>query len=224
MISDIRLAVDSLLGAVKEHQKRERPEGCHSTKPAERAGAGALPKPDYVYQELAKAFPQNVVIFQEAPSSSMFFFRHAHLNEPNSYFETASGGLGFAMPASVGAALSTQRPIVCILGEGSAQYSIQSLWSAAEYGAAVTFVILNNGEYAILKSFANLMGQSGIPGLDFSHVNFKGLAEGYGLGYTEIRDPEKIFQTVSEAITSRKANLVNIPIDPFVPALLGRSQ
>lgn len=221
IVGNIALCVDQLNSLV---EKRERAASLRKSVESV-AILTNPPKPDFVYQELAKVFPPHVVIFEEAPSSHSFFQRHSHLNEPNSYFETASGGLGFAMPAAVGAALRNvhKRPIVAILGEGSAQYSIQSLWSASRYEAPVTFIIINNEEYAILKSFAELMAEKDIPGLDISGIDFPGLALGYGIDYREVTEPERLGQIVHEAIQSKKPNLVNIPIDPFVPPLLGRS-
>src|SRR5207302_2478503 len=74
------------------------------------------------------------------------------LSRPGSYYFSASGGLGFGIAAAVGVQLAErERPVVCVLGEGSAQYGITALWTAATYGVPVTFLVLRNEEYMILK-------------------------------------------------------------------------
>ena len=74
----------------------------------------------------------------------------------------ASGGLGFGISAAVGVQLAEpSRPVVCVIGEGSAQYGITALWSAMAYRAPVTFLVLHNQEYMILKWFAMAENVSG---------------------------------------------------------------
>jgi benzoylformate decarboxylase len=126
------------------------------------------------------------------------------------------------MPAAIGAALTrTPRPIVCILGEGSAQYCIQALYSAVMYGAKVTFIVLNNGEYAILKSFGMFLGTKGAPGLDIPNINFEGLCNGYGIEYASIKNQEEITDVVRCALNAQGSTLIDIPIDKTVHTLIG---
>jgi benzoylformate decarboxylase len=186
------------------------------------AAAGSPPKPDFIHQELARAYPPGVMLFDEAPSSGEYLVRRALLDRPKSYFATASGGLGFAMPAAVGAAIAQrERPVVCIVGDGSAQYAIQALWTAANERAPVTFIVLVNGEYGILKSFCQLMNETGVPGLDLPGIDFAGLARGYGVDHRRVPAPDAITAVVKEAIASGRPNMVEIAMDPTIPPLLG---
>ena len=73
------------------------------------------------------------------------------------------------------------RPVVCVVGEGSAQYAITALWSAAAYSVPLTVLVLRNAEYAILKWFADVESVSGAPGLDLPSLSCLGVAEGYGV-------------------------------------------
>ena len=69
------------------------------------------------------------------------------------------GGLGFALPAATGIRMACpDRPVVAFVGDGSSLYSIQSLWSAAHYGAGALFVILSNGGYAVMDRLAEQHG------------------------------------------------------------------
>jgi benzoylformate decarboxylase len=110
---------------------------------------------------------------------------------------------------------------VAIVGDGSAQYSIQALWSAANYQAEVTFIVLNNAEYAVLKSFGMLLHEEGLPGLEIPNIDFEGLAKGYGAGFKRVNDPYQIASIVRETIESRKMSLIEIPIDRHVAPLFG---
>ena len=93
----------------------------------------------------------------ESPSSTLALRNRLRLSRPGSYYFGASGGLGFGISAAVGVQLAQPgRPVVCVLGEGSAQYGITALWTAAAYKVPVTFLVLRNEEYAILKWFAAL--------------------------------------------------------------------
>ena len=214
IVGDVSLAVAQLLNVV---------EG-KSWSPAPRQNkSGDVPKSvpptaEFVHRRLAEALPSNTVIFAETPSSGQYL--RAQISEPKSFFMTPSGSLGFSMPASVGAALATDRPVVCLLGEGSAQYAIQSLWSAATYGGKVTFIVFNNSEYGILKSFAMMYKEEGIPGLELPGIDLEGLAKGYGVDYKKVVDPDKIADTIRQAVAGRELCLIDIPIDRSVKPLL----
>ena len=104
---------------------------------------------------LAGVWPEDAIAVVETPSSTLALRNRLRLSRPGSYYFCASGGLGFGIAAAVGVQLAQpERPVVCVLGEGSAQYGITALWSAATYRVPVTFLVLRNEEYMILKWFA----------------------------------------------------------------------
>ncbi len=217
IVGNVALGIAQLLETVETKSNRKSPSPRTIKSPT--IDDSIPPSAEIVHARLAQAIPPDAVIFEEAPSSESFF--RAVIKEPKSYFTTASGGLGFGMPAAVGAALAKiGRPIVCIVGDGSSQYSIQSHWSAVNYGAAVTFIVLNNSEYGILKSFAMLLKIENVPGLEVSGIDFEGLSKGYGIRFRRILDPATIILSVREAIASDKPCVIEIPIDPKVRNLL----
>ena len=114
---------------------------------------------------LADAWPQDGIAVLEAPSATLAFRNRLRISRPGSYYFGASGGLGFGISAGVGVQLAQpDRPVVCVLGEGSAQYGITALWTAVAYKVPVTFLILRNEEYMILKWFAMLEQVAGRAG------------------------------------------------------------
>jgi benzoylformate decarboxylase len=90
------------------------------------------------------------------------------------------GGLGFALPAAAGVRLAApDRPVVAVVGDGSALYQVQALWSAARYNAGVLFVVLANGRYAIMDRLAEAQGGKP-PWPSFEDVSLAGLATSLG--------------------------------------------
>ena len=107
-------------------------------------------------------FPDDGIVVLESPSSTLALRNQLRLSRPGCYYFGAGGGLGFGLAAAVGVQLAQpDRPVVCVLGEGSAQYAIQALWTAVAYDVPVTFLVLRNDEYAILKWFARARGGHG---------------------------------------------------------------
>src|SRR5207249_2001088 len=99
-----------------------------------------------------EAFPDDGITVVESPSSTAALRNQLRISRPGSYFFAAGGGLGFGLASAVGVQLAQpDRPVVCVIGEGSTQYAITALWSAVAYSAPVTFLVLHNEEYAILK-------------------------------------------------------------------------
>ena len=102
--------------------------------------------------------------------------------EKDSFFTCASGGLGYGLPAAVGVAIA--RPdvrVIALLGDGSSMYSIQGLWSAAQLGVRVTFIIINNGAYRALDDIARLLGLERVLGTKLEGIDFSVLARAQGV-------------------------------------------
>jgi benzoylformate decarboxylase len=126
--------------------------------------------------------PANAIIVEEAPTSRPPMQAYLRINRPDSFFTTASGGLGYGMPAAVGVSLA--RPdarIIAVIGDGSAMYGIQSLFSAFQLGSPITFVIINNRKYHALREFGRVFDMKEVVGTDLTGLDFCALAKGHGL-------------------------------------------
>ena len=120
------------------------------------------------------------------------------LRRGGSYFFPASGGLGFGIPAAVGVALAQpDRPVVGVIGDGSANYGITGLWTAAQQRLPVTYVLLRNGTYGALQWFADLLGTPDAPGTTIPGLDFTRIAEGYGVPATQADRPRPPAQPCS---------------------------
>lgn len=151
--------------------------------PAAPAGGTATAlHPEEVFATLRETLPPDTAYVVESTSTNAAFWAQMDLRHPGSYYFPASGGLGFGMPAAVGVQLAQpDRRVVAVIGDGSANYGITALWTAAQRRLPVTFVILRNGTYGALRWFADLLEVPDAPGLDIPGLDFCPIAEGYGV-------------------------------------------
>jgi benzoylformate decarboxylase len=211
IVADVGLTLAALLEAVPE-----------STRPAPEPNPGPseIPATDpldssTVHSALAAALPEDAIVVLESPSSTLALRNQLRLSRPGSYYFSAGGGLGFGLAASVGVQLAEpDRPVVCVLGEGSAQYAITAFWSAVAYRAPVTFLVLRNEEYAILKWFAEVEGVAGAPGLDLPKLEVAAVAEGYGVKAHRAADRDEVAGALAAALASSRPELVEVPVAP----------
>jgi benzoylformate decarboxylase len=211
IVADVRLTLEALLAAVAEREgpapeRRADPEPPPESDPMSPAAA---------VDALADVFPDDGIVVLEAPSATLAVRNRLRLGRPGSYYFGAGGGLGFGLAAAIGVQLAQpDRPVVCVLGEGSAQYAIQGLWTAAAYDVPVTFLVLRNEEYAILKWFAGLESVEGAPGLDLPALDCAALAGAYGVPSARADDPEALRAELGAALAAPAPRLVEARVAP----------
>jgi benzoylformate decarboxylase len=180
---------------------------------------------DSLFHALAGLRAADSIIVQESLSNLKALRSRLPTARPRSFFSASSGVLGYALPAAVGVALAERdrgsaRKVICLLGDGAAQYTIQGLWNAAQLGLPILFVVLRNREYAILKSFAEMEETPEVPGLDLPGLDCVRLAEGYGCAAGRVDDPAALADALRDGLGRRTPYLLEVLIDPEVPPLL----
>jgi len=211
IVADVRLTLEALLAAV-EPSERDAPAPRAPAEPAEDADPMSA---SAAIAALADVFPADGIVALESPASTFAIRNRLQLSRPGSYYFSAGGGLGFALPASIGVQMAQpDRPVVCVLGEGSAQYAIQSFWTAAAYDVPVTFLVLRNDEYAILKWFGQIEQVTGAPGLDLPALDVAAVAEGYGVAATRVEGREALTEAMREALAAEAPRLVEARVAP----------
>jgi benzoylformate decarboxylase len=210
IVGDVALALERLVSLTGNSDR---------TPPEPRPEPGEPPEADPIsgstaMAALADVWPEDGVAVLEAPSSTMALRNRLRLSRPGSYFFGASGGLGFGISAAVGVQLAQPgRPVVCVLGEGSAQYGITALWSALAYKAPVTFLVLRNEEYMILKWFAQFEQVEGAPGLDLPGLDVAAVATGYGMSAQQVSGREELTEALRTAIGADDGpRLIQVPV------------
>ena len=168
----------------------------------------------YLMQTLSELRPPDSVIVEEAPSSRKTMQAYLPIDRPRSFFTCASGGLGHGLPAAVGVALAraqTER-VIGLFGDGSAMYSIQALWSAAQLQLPMTIVIVNNGGYAALSEFSTHFKMTQLVGTRLGGIDFAGLACSLGCTGRRVEKPEDLAPALSDALQSPTPSLVDVAV------------
>jgi benzoylformate decarboxylase len=211
IVADVRLTLDAILGAVSESD-RPAPEPL----PAPEAGEESDPlSPTMVHHTLGEVLPDDAIVVLESPSSTLALRNQLRISRPGSYYFGAGGGLGFGLAAAIGVQLAEpDRPVVCVLGEGSAQYAVTGFWTAAAYRVPVAFLVLRNSEYAILKWFGSIEQVDGAPGLDLPELDCAAVAAGYGVPAGRVADREELRAALEAAISSDRPQLVEVEVTP----------
>ncbi len=211
LVADVKLTLAALLEDLPE-SSRPAPEpnpGPQEIPPADPLDSST------VHTALGEVFPEDGIVVLESPASTLALRNQLRLSRPGSYYFSAGGGLGFGLAASIGVQLAQpDRPVVCVLGEGSAQYAIAAFWTAAAYKVPVTFLVLRNEEYAILKWFAEVEQVAGAPGLDLPALDVAAVAEGYGVTAQRARDRDEVRDALAKALASPHPELVEVPVAP----------
>jgi benzoylformate decarboxylase len=211
IVADVALTLEALVedagGAEREApQPRPQPEPPEDSDPMSASAAVAA---------LAEVFPGDGIVVVESPSATLAVRNRLRLSRPGSYYFSAGGGLGYGLPAAIGVQLAQpDRPVVCVIGEGSVQYSVQAFWTAAAYRVPVTFFVLRNDEYAILKWFADMESVTGAPGLDLPALDSAAVAEGYGVTAARAAEPGQLAEELRESISSEEPRLVEARVAP----------
>jgi benzoylformate decarboxylase len=176
--------------------------------------------PDWLALQVVEAMPDNAILVDEGLTSSRYISALRPHRDRYGYHGLASGGIGWGLPASVGVSLANpDRPVVCFSGDGSAMYSIQSLWTAAHHKLPLTVVIVNNGGYRIIKQrLLAFHKDDHFVGMDFVDppVDFCGLAKALGLEAIRITKAEDVTRTLASAFGRPGAKLIEVMVDGSV--------
>jgi benzoylformate decarboxylase len=185
-----------------------------------KSGAKSPIDPDYLSLQVVEAMPDNAILVDEGLTSGRQLLSLRPHRDRYGYHALASGGIGWGLPASVGVSLANpSRPVVCYSGDGSAMYSIQSLWTAAHHKLPLNVVICNNGGYRIIKQrLLAFHGDDNYVGMDFVDppVDFSGMAKSLGLEAMRIADPAELKPKLSDAFKRPGAKLIEVVLSNSV--------
>ncbi|KGD72067.1 acetolactate synthase [Tatumella morbirosei] len=171
--------------------------------------------------EAARAIGPDVQIVDEAIATSGSLRKSLNSERADQYAFLRGGGLGWGMPAAVGYSLGLGKaPVVCFVGDGAAMYSPQALWTAAYEKLPVTFIVMNNTEYNVLKNFMRSQEDytsaqtDRFIAMDLINpaIDYQALGASMGLETRKIIRAADIAPAVEAALASGKPNLIEIII------------
>lgn len=171
--------------------------------------------PDWLMLQISEALPDNGIVVNEGVTATRYLNDLHPYRERHDYHGLASGGIGWGIAAAVGVQLAhPERPVCAIIGDGSSMYSIQAIWSAANQKLPMTYVIVNNGGYRIIKQrLLSFHKNDQFIGMDFKdpEVNFADLAKSMGVASERVSDPADLRGALDRALANREGpNLVEV--------------
>jgi benzoylformate decarboxylase len=172
--------------------------------------------PRYLMLRISEHLPKDAVVVEEALTSSVSLPGFLRLADRQGFYGLASGGLGFALPGAIGVSLALPgRPVTAVVGDGSAMYGIQALWTAAHLKLPVTYVIANNRSYRILKErLVSMRATDRFVGMDIRDpaIDFTQLAQSMGVPARRVADPNDVVPALREAAARGGPALVEVMV------------
>ena len=169
---------------------------------------------------LLAALPPDTRVVDEAITTGTYVRGYHRTTRPGRYFFCRGGGLGWGMPAALGVSLGAGgEPVLCVVGDGSAMYSPQALWTAAHEDLPVVFAVVDNREYRILKGALSARGDASATSgtfigmdLDDPPVDFLALARAMGVPGTRVERAPDVGDAVRAALEAGGPALLHLPI------------
>jgi benzoylformate decarboxylase len=162
-------------------------------------------------QTLARLRSPDSIIVEEAPSSREPMHDHLPILQPETFYTCSSGGLGHGLPAAVGVALG--RPgtkVIALIGDGSAMYAIQALWSAVQLQLPLAIIVVNNGRYEALRHFSSRFGIERPVGTELPGIDFVGIARAQGCEAVRITHAAELEAALSSALQATRPMLLDV--------------
>ncbi len=225
LLGDAKLALEALNDSIPEVPSRTAPAAPHIDR--------RLPAPPNspltaleAFVALSELRPANAILVNETASNFADLAQCWPINEPGTYYTFASGILGWGEPAAVGIAiaqkkLGTGRPVIAAIGDGSLQYSVQSLYTAARQKLKLIYIVPCNDEYAILKEFAILEKTPNVPALDLPGINIVATAKAFGCAGVAANTKDEIKEAFKAALAADGPTVIAIRVAhqlrPLVP-------
>jgi benzoylformate decarboxylase len=229
-LPDITEAVRKAMSSGARGAARERLDAAKTATLAEREAlkakardmAGQTPvQPLSLLHAIGETLPRDAVVIDETISSGAGIRSLIRSDDPQSFYGLRGGGIGWGLPAALGVKLALpDRPVVALVGDGSAMYTCQALWTAAHERIAAVFVIFNNSSYRILKQ--RLVAQRGLAaqvdrfvGMELTDpaIDYIGLARALGVAAERAKTVHEVTDLIAQGIKSDAPLLIDVPVD-----------
>ncbi len=175
---------------------------------------------------LAELMPDDAIVSEEAVTAGLTLYPMTQGAKKHEWMTVTGGAIGQGMPVGIGAAIACpERKVICLQADGSAMYTIQSLWTMARENLNITTVILNNSQYAILNIELERVGVKN-PGakalsmLDLSkpNIDWVSLSEGQGVPAIKVNIAEEFKDAYEKALAHMGPMLIEAIIPPIPTA------
>ena len=218
MTASAKAAASARLKAATETIKKD----LEAFRAKARAMASKTPvQPLALLEAIGAMLPKDAVVIEEVLSSAPGIRMLINSNDEQSFYGLRGGGIGWGLPAAIGAKSALpDRPVVALIGDGSAMYTIQALWTAAHYRVPVIWVIFNNSSYRILKQrlvmLRGLAEQADkFVGMELTDppIDFIGLAHSLGVEAQRAKTVKETTDLIGKALKDGTSMLIDVDMD-----------
>lgn len=210
---DTMAALEALAGAVGARAQDAKPQP-----PIQMAWPNGALNSASIAQAIAMAIPENAVVVDESISTGRGFFPPTACAAPHDWLQNMGGSIGFSTPVATGAAVACPgRKVICLVGDGSAMYTLQSLWTQARESLDVVTVVFSNRIYQILRGEFDGVG-AGEPGtkamdmlsLDRPALDWVALGKGMGVPGRAVTTADEFSVALAEATAEQGPRLIEV--------------
>ncbi|MEX0338332.1 MAG: acetolactate synthase large subunit [Arenibacterium sp.] len=175
---------------------------------------------DTIAQALAAAIPENAIVVDESITTGRAFFPVTKGAAPHSWLNNCGGSIGYGMPLAIGCAIAApDRKVLALIGDGSAMYTLQALWTMAREGLDITVLILANKSYQILRGELVNVGVAN-PGpraidmlsLDRPDLGWVDMARGMGVAGTRVSEAEALSKAIAQGLSEPGPYLIEVDV------------
>ena len=229
-LPDITEALRKAMSSGARGAARERLDAAKAATLAEREALKAKARemarqtpvqPLSLLNAIGEMLPKDAVVIDETISSGAGIRSLIRSDDPQSFYSLRGGGIGWGLPAALGVKLALPgRPVLALVGDGSAMYTCQALWTAAHERIAAVFVILNNSSYRILKQ--RLVAQRGLAaqvdrfvGMELTDpvIDYVNLARSLGVAAERVTSVHDATDLIAKGLKSDAPLLIDVPVD-----------
>ena len=229
-LPDITEALRKAMSSGARGAARERLDAAKAATLAEREALKAKARemarqtpvqPLSLLNAIGEMLPKDAVVIDETISSGAGIRSLIRSDDPQRFYGLRGGGIGWGLPAALGVKLALpDRPVLALVGDGSAMYTCQALWTAAHERIAAVFVILNNSSYRILKQ--RLVAQRGLAaqvdrfvGMELTDpvIDYVNLARSLGVAAERVTSVHDATDLIAKGLKSDVPLLIDVPVD-----------
>ena len=224
LVGDVRVALEKLVDMIDAPSGRQVPKPFNRDRAVRTSAPSERLTADEVYATLSTVKPDDSAVVMESTSTMAELLQWLPTTHSSSFYATGSGGIGWGVPGAVGVALGDRergvnRHIVATIGDGSFQYSVQAIWTAAQHKLPIVFVVLRNEAYEILKSFALLENTPHVPALDLPGLDIASVAKGFGCRTADVTTTDELAGEFKTALDADGPTVIVVHTQPELPQL-----
>jgi acetolactate synthase-1/2/3 large subunit len=176
--------------------------------------------PNAIAPVLGAMIPEHAIVVDESVTTGRRFFPDTAGAPPHSWLNNRGGSIGYGMPVAIGAAIACpDRKVLALEGDGSAMYTVQSLWTMARENLDITVLIFANRTYRILQGELTNVGVEN-PGpraidmltLGRPDLGWVDMARGMGVDGCKVSDTRSLAAALDTGLSTRSPYLIEVEI------------